>query len=62
MAGKNLRKLVAGEMGSFTIGFIDRLGNQAPPEELDIRVKPAGAPDLPRDENGDLIIAPRVQV
>lgn len=61
VSGKNLSRLVAGEAGVFTVGFVDRLGNQAPPEELDIRVKPKGAPDLPRDENDDLVIAPKVQ-
>ena len=61
LSGKALTRLTAGEVGSFTIGFIDKMGNQAPPEELDIRVKPAGAPDLPRDENGDLVVPDRVQ-
>ena len=61
VSGKALTRLTAGDVGSFTVGFIDKLGNAAPPEELDIRVKPAGAPDLPRDEEGDLVVPPRVQ-
>ncbi len=49
VSGKNLKRLTAGEVGTFTVGFIDKLGNQAPPEELDIRVKPKGSADLPRE-------------
>ena len=61
LGGKGLTRVTAGDAGSFTVGFIDRLGNQAPPEELDIRVKPAGSADLPRDEAGDLIVPDKVQ-
>ena len=57
--GKALSRLTAGEMGSFTVTFIDRLGGNAPPAELDIRVKPAGTvlpgPDDP------IVIPPKVQ-
>ena len=35
--------------------------NRAAPEELDVRVKPYGSPDLPRDESGDLIVPDNVQ-
>ena len=61
LAGRALTRLTAGEVGTFTVSFIDKLGNQAPPEELDIRVKPSGSPDLPRDEEGDLVVPERVQ-
>jgi hypothetical protein len=61
LTGKALTRLTAGEVGTFIVGFIDRMGNQAPPEELDIRVKPSGAPDLPRDDDGELVVPERVQ-
>ena len=61
LTGKALTRLTAGEVGAFTVGFIDKLGTQAPPEELDIRVKPSGSPDLPRDEEGELVVPDRVQ-
>lgn len=61
LEGKALTRLTAGEIGTFTVGFIDRMGNQAPAEELDIRVKPYGSADLPQDENGDLIVPDKVQ-
>ena len=61
LQGKALTRLTAGEIGSFTVGFVDKMGNQAPPEELDIRVKPLGSADLPRDEEGDLIVPEKVQ-
>ena len=61
LSGKGLTRMTAGENGIFTVGFFDITGQQGPPEELDIRVKPEGAADLPRDENGDLVVPDKVQ-
>ena len=57
--GEALTRLRAGEMGTFQVTFVDKGGGNAPPAELDIRVKPAGTvmpgPDDPVE------IPPRVQ-
>ena len=57
--GKALTQLTAGEVGAFTVNFIDKLGANAPPAELDIRVKPEGVP-IPGPDD-PIYVPPKVQ-
>ncbi len=57
--GKGLTRMTAGEMGTFQVTFIDRLGGMAPPAELDIRIKPEGVP-IPGPDD-PIEIPPKVQ-
>ena len=60
--GKALTQLTAGEVGTFSVSFIDRLGGNAPPAELDIRVKPEGVPIPGPDDPIDVSQATRLRL
>ena len=44
VTGKALTRLTAGDVGTFTIGFIDKLGNQAPPRSSTSASSPPASP------------------